>query len=99
MIDFHPGAHASGALAPRPHPTPPAAGAGPRIITPVGQTIPNVIDFPRAADLAVAEPRVHHQHLPDVISIEAGSIDKATEEQLRAMDYRLHWGEPPRGFA
>jgi gamma-glutamyltranspeptidase/glutathione hydrolase len=75
------------------------AGGGPRIITAVWQTISNVIDFQKAADLAVAEPRVHHQHLPDVISIEAGSIDQPTEDKLRAMDYRLHWGEPRRGFA
>jgi gamma-glutamyltranspeptidase / glutathione hydrolase len=74
------------------------AGGGPRIITAVWQTISNVIDFGSKADLAVAEPRIHHQHLPDVIHIEAASIDKATEEQLRAMDYRLHWGESKRGF-
>lgn len=75
------------------------AGGGPRIITAVWQTISNVIDFGKRADLAVAEPRIHHQHLPDVIHVEAGSIDRSTEEQLRAMDYRLHWGEPRRAFA
>ena len=74
------------------------AGGGPRIITAVWQTISTVIDFGSKADLAVAEPRIHHQHLPDVIHIEAASIDKATEEQLRGMDYRLHWGEAKRGF-
>ncbi|TMQ15145.1 MAG: gamma-glutamyltransferase, partial [Deltaproteobacteria bacterium] len=75
------------------------AGGGPRIITAVWQTISNVIDFHKTGDLAVAAPRVHHQHLPDVIFVEGGSIDKPTEEQLRAMDYRLRWGEPRRGFA
>ena len=75
------------------------AGGGPRIITAVWQTISNVIDFGKPADLAVAAPRIHHQHLPDVIHIEAGSIDRGAEDQLRAMDYRLHWGEPRRAFA
>jgi gamma-glutamyltranspeptidase/glutathione hydrolase len=75
------------------------AGGGPRIITAVWQTISNVIDFGKAADLAVAAPRIHHQHLPDAISVEAGAIDAATDQQLRAMDYRLHWGEPRRAFA
>jgi gamma-glutamyltranspeptidase/glutathione hydrolase len=75
------------------------AGGGPRIITAVWQTISNVIDFGKQADLAVAAPRVHHQHLPDIISIEGGAIDPPTEEQLRAMGYRLHWGEARRGFA
>jgi gamma-glutamyltranspeptidase / glutathione hydrolase len=75
------------------------AGGGPRIITAVWQTISNVIDFGKAADLAVAAPRIHHQHLPDAVSVEAGAIDPATDQQLRAMDYRLHWGEPRRAFA
>jgi gamma-glutamyltranspeptidase/glutathione hydrolase len=75
------------------------AGGGPRIITAVWQTISNVIDFQKAADLAVAEPRIHHQHLPDVVAIEAGAIDQSTEETLRGMGYPLRWGEPRRGFA
>jgi len=74
------------------------AGGGPRIITAVWQTISNVIDFDKRADLAVAEPRIHHQHLPDVVHIEGASIDKATEDGLRAKGYQLHWGEPHRAF-
>ena len=74
------------------------AGGGPRIITAVWQTISNVIDFGRHADLAVAEPRVHHQHLPDVIHVEGSAIDKPGEEALRAMGYQVEWGETRRGF-
>jgi gamma-glutamyltranspeptidase/glutathione hydrolase len=74
------------------------AGGGPRIITAVWQTISNVIDFGQNADLAVAEPRIHHQHLPDVIHVEGGAIDKASDDQLRGMEYRMHWGEPHRSF-
>jgi len=75
------------------------AGGGPRIITAVWQTISNVIDFSRHADLAVAEPRIHHQHLPDLVSVEAQSLDKPGDEALRAKGYKLHWGEPKRAFA
>jgi gamma-glutamyltranspeptidase/glutathione hydrolase len=74
------------------------AGGGPRIITAVWQTISNVIDFQQHADLAVAEPRVHHQHLPDDIHVEPSAIDRASDEQLRAMGYKLTWGEPRRAF-
>src|SRR5581483_4208378 len=74
------------------------AGGGPRIITAVWQTISNVIDFARHADLAVAEPRVHHQHLPDLIFLEASSLDRAGDEKLRQMGYALKWGQPRRAF-
>jgi gamma-glutamyltranspeptidase/glutathione hydrolase len=74
------------------------AGGGPRIITAVWQTISNVIDFARHADLAVAEPRVHHQHLPDVVHIEPSALDQPGDEALRAMGYKLQWGEPRRAF-
>jgi gamma-glutamyltranspeptidase/glutathione hydrolase len=74
------------------------AGGGPRIITAVWQTISNVIDFARHADLAVAAPRVHHQHLPDVVHVEASALDQAGDEALRAKGYKLTWGEPRRAF-
>jgi gamma-glutamyltranspeptidase/glutathione hydrolase len=74
------------------------AGGGPRIITAVWQTISNVIDFGKRADVAVAEPRIHHQHLPDAVFIEAASIDKASDEALRAMGYKLEWGQSRRSF-
>jgi gamma-glutamyltranspeptidase / glutathione hydrolase len=74
------------------------AGGGPRIITAVWQTISNVIDFARRADLSVAAPRVHHQHLPDSVHLEASVIDQATEEALGAMGHQLVWGEPRRAF-
>jgi gamma-glutamyltranspeptidase/glutathione hydrolase len=75
------------------------AGGGPRIITSVWQTISNVIDFGQKAGAAVAEPRVHHQHLPDTIAVEAHAIDQETQEQLRANGYQLVWGQPRRFFA
>jgi gamma-glutamyltranspeptidase/glutathione hydrolase len=74
------------------------AGGGPRIITAVWQTISNVIDFARHADLAVAEPRVHHQHLPDLVFVEPSALDRAGEETLRAKGYTVQWGASRRAF-
>jgi len=74
------------------------AGGGPRIITAVWQTISNVIDFAAHADIAVAEPRVHHQHLPDAIFAEGSAIDQPSDEALRAMGYKVEWGQPHRAF-
>ena len=74
------------------------AGGGPRIITAVWQTISNVIDFGQRAELAVARQRVHHQHLPDLVRVEAEAIDKSTDEALRGMGQFLEWGNSPREF-
>jgi gamma-glutamyltranspeptidase/glutathione hydrolase len=74
------------------------AGGGPRIITAVWQTISNVIDFGKRADVAVAEPRIHHQHLPDAVFVEPAAIDKASDEALRVMGYKLEWGQSRRSF-
>ncbi|MCW5804083.1 MAG: gamma-glutamyltransferase [Deltaproteobacteria bacterium] len=74
------------------------AGGGPRIITAVWQTISNVLDYGKRIDVAVADPRVHHQHLPDVIRIEAEAIDKPTAKSLEGRKHELSWGESPREF-
>ena len=74
------------------------AGGGPRIITAVWQTISNVIDFRQRADAAVASPRVHHQHLPDILRLEAAAIDRPTDEALRAMGHALDWSDDRRAF-
>ncbi|HEY3805373.1 MAG TPA: gamma-glutamyltransferase [Kofleriaceae bacterium] len=62
---------------------------GPRIITEVWQTLSNVLDFGMSAAAAVAAPRVHHQHLPDNVSIEDDSITKDVADRLRAAGYTL----------
>ena len=67
------------------------AGGGPRIITAVWQTLSNVIDFNQKLEAAVANPRIHHQHLPDVVFVEAESIDQATAQALEARHYALDW--------
>jgi gamma-glutamyltranspeptidase/glutathione hydrolase len=74
------------------------AGGGPKIITAVWQTISNVIDHQQRVDMAVARPRVHHQHLPDVIRVQDSAITKRTDEALRTMGHELLWGDSPREF-
>jgi gamma-glutamyltranspeptidase/glutathione hydrolase len=74
------------------------AGGGPRITTAVWQTISNVVDHGYSAGVAVASPRVHHQHLPDLLRIEAEAIDQPTEQALKAKGHALDWGEDRRQF-
>lgn len=74
------------------------AGGGPRIITAVWQTISNVIDFGQGVGAAVASPRVHHQHLPDSLYVEAEAIDEGADRDLRAMGHALDWSRSPREF-
>ncbi|MBA3397374.1 MAG: gamma-glutamyltransferase [Deltaproteobacteria bacterium] len=74
------------------------AAGGPRIITAVWQTISNVLDFGQPASEAVANRRVHHQNLPDLVRIEAGSIDQATEQALKAAGHTVDWSWVDREF-
>ncbi len=45
---------------------------GPRIINAVLQTILNVLDFRMPVDRAVEAPRIHHQWIPNELSVEPG---------------------------
>ena len=74
------------------------AGGGPRIITAVWQTISNVVDYGYRAGVAVASPRVHHQHLPDLLRVEAEAIDQQTDVALRTKGHTLDWSEDRRMF-
>ena len=62
---------------------------GSTIITTVFQTISNVLDYDMDVVAAVNAPRVHHQHLPDQIYYEAGSLEPATLVALRGMGHTL----------
>lgn len=48
------------------------AGGGSRIISAVFQVISNVVDYGMDLPSAVAAPRLHQQHLPDVLDLERG---------------------------
>jgi gamma-glutamyltranspeptidase/glutathione hydrolase len=63
---------------------------GATIITDVFQNISNVIDFGMPIRQAVNAPRLHHQHLPDEIEWEPGSLPAETVDALEAMGHTMH---------
>jgi gamma-glutamyltranspeptidase/glutathione hydrolase len=66
---------------------------GPRIITVVYHVISNVIDHHLSLADAVAAPRLHHQALPDSVSLEMGGFASSVMDSLRAMGYGVReWG-------
>ena len=65
---------------------------GRTIINTVAQVILNVIDFGMNIQMAVNAPRIHHQWLPDRISIEGGGASAATVERLEAMGHTVRMG-------
>jgi gamma-glutamyltranspeptidase / glutathione hydrolase len=64
------------------------AGGGSRIISAVFQVISNVVDYRMDLPSAVAAPRLHHQHLPDVLDLERG-FSTDVREVLRRMGHRI----------
>jgi gamma-glutamyltranspeptidase/glutathione hydrolase len=64
------------------------APGGSTIMTTVFQVISNVVDHGMALADAVAAPRVHHQHLPDVLELEPSGVPGEVVERLRAMGHR-----------
>lgn len=71
---------------------------GPRIITEVWQALSNVVDFKLGVANAIANPRVHHQHLPDVLRLEALSVTRPVEQQLLDAGHALDWSWEKREF-
>jgi gamma-glutamyltranspeptidase/glutathione hydrolase len=65
------------------------AQGGPRIITAVWQVLSNVVDFGQPVDRAIAAPRLHHQHLPDVVLVQDDTVDPGVARELSAMGYKL----------
>ncbi len=65
------------------------ARGGPRIITATWQVISNMIDHGMDVTTAVAAPRIHHQHLPDVLRYENGGLPESTLHALRSYGHAL----------
>ena len=63
------------------------ARGGPRIITAVFQVLSNVIDYDMDIGAAVHAPRIHHQHLPNVLHFEANGLDSLTVRALAALGH------------
>jgi gamma-glutamyltranspeptidase / glutathione hydrolase len=72
------------------------APGGATIITTVLQVILHVVDHRMSVDRAVAEPRLHHQWLPDQLRLEPGALDRPTRRAMRTKGYKLKktpaWG-------
>ena len=62
---------------------------GATIITNVFQNLVNLIDYDMSLVEAVRVPRIHHQHLPDRIQYEHGSLSEETIAALVAMGHTV----------
>lgn len=65
------------------------AAGGPTIITAVFQILSNVADFGFDPARAVYAPRIHHQHLPDVVLYEKLGLEEATMRGLIERGHEL----------
>jgi gamma-glutamyltranspeptidase/glutathione hydrolase len=69
------------------------APGGPVIITAVFHAISNVIDHHMSLAQAIEAPRLHHQALPDSVTLELGGFSAAVLDSLRAMGHGVReWG-------
>jgi gamma-glutamyltranspeptidase/glutathione hydrolase len=71
------------------------ARGGPRIISAVFQVMSNVIDYEMDVAAAVNAPRIHHQHLPDVLYFERNGL---ADQQLRELAALGHTVQPFGGY-
>lgn len=69
---------------------------GSRIITMVFGALLALVDG-ASAEAAVAAPRLHHQYLPDTVSLEPGALDAALKAGLEALGHPLSQNERPWG--
>lgn len=67
---------------------------GSKIITTVAEAILNVTRFDMEAEAAVAQPRFHHQWLPDVLYLEQGAYDINVTQELIRMGHNVREREP-----
>lgn len=69
---------------------------GSRIITMVLQGVLGVIEGKSAADI-VAQKRLHHQYLPDVVQYEAEALDEEELAELQLLGHMVQEVEQPYG--
>ena len=65
------------------------ARGGSGIISAVAQNIIYYIDFGMEPDMAVEQPRVHHQWLPDILFYEPDALDSLVISDLEKLGYDL----------
>ncbi|KAK4150101.1 gamma-glutamyltranspeptidase-like protein [Chaetomidium leptoderma] len=69
------------------------AAGGSRIISATTQVAWNILAHQMSMRAAVAEPRLHHQLLPDVLKVEEGS-DRGLVEDLARKGHEVEWMAP-----
>jgi gamma-glutamyltranspeptidase/glutathione hydrolase len=62
---------------------------GPTIITTVAQVISNVVDYEMDVASATAAPRLHHQHLPDILYYERDGLEPSLVSALQGRGHRV----------
>ena len=62
---------------------------GATIISSVAQMISNVVDFDIDVGSSTAAPRLHHQHVPDVLSYERDGLATDVESALRGLGHNV----------
>lgn len=67
---------------------------GSTIISTTLESILNVIDFGMNMQQAVDAPRLHHQWLPDVVTVEPGYLTPEVKTALEAMGYAFKEASP-----
>lgn len=67
---------------------------GATIITSVAQVFLNVVEHGLSLETAVGAPRVHHQWLPDRITLEDDALPVSVQEQLLGLGHALFTREP-----
>ncbi len=67
---------------------------GSTIITTVLQSIFNIVDHNMNVVQAIHAPRVHHQHLPDLVQFEFGGLDSGTVRALQELGHTVSQRDP-----
>jgi gamma-glutamyltranspeptidase/glutathione hydrolase len=62
---------------------------GSTIVTSIAQLLSSVIDFKLDLAAASSAPRIHHQHLPDVLTFEPSALRDEVKSELRRRGYTL----------
>jgi gamma-glutamyltranspeptidase/glutathione hydrolase len=70
------------------------SAGGPRIITTVLNVVLDMRDHGLSLEAAMANPRFHHQWMPDAVSFESGGLGGDVQDRLRAMGHVLRERSP-----
>ena len=67
------------------------ASGGPYIITTAFQAVSNRLDYGLGASALMQAPRMHHQHLPDVLWLEKGGFAAAEVAELQRLGHEVKY--------